>query len=378
MECSSGEVHVNKWTPGVKGAGPTAPSVLAAPRRGAEAPGRRADRRPPGEGADSTAPAAAAILAAMIRPPPLRRGDVVRVIAPGSPFDRAQLDAGLAVLRDRFGLAPRLRDDVGARRGHLAGDDARRLAEWREAVADPEARAILAARGGYGAMRLLPGIDPAPLLARPRLVVGFSDVTAIHAHLNRAGLATLHGPVVTQLGRLPADALLHLERLLLGGAGIAPDAGAPPPGTGLAAAAVVTPGRATGPLLGGSLALLAHLCGTPHLPELAGAILFLEDVGERPYRLDRYLTQLRLAGALDRLAGVAIGQLTRCDDGDGAAAAVVRAEIAALGVPAVEGLAAGHEDRNLALPLGPRATLVAPGPGEPGPPRLLFDEGATA
>jgi len=123
--------------------------------------------------------------------------------------------------------------------------------------------------------------------------------------------------------------------------------------------------------------MLAHLCGTPFLPPLEGAILALEDVGERPYRLDRCLTQLRLCGALDGLAGVALGQLTGCDDGDGAAAEAVRRSVRALGVPAVEGFAFGHEDRNLALPLGPRATLVAPAPGQEGPPRLLFDEGAT-
>ena len=302
---------------------------------------------------------------------------MVRVVAPGSPFDPAAFEAGLAVLRDRLGLRPRARDDVGARAGYLAGDDARRLEEWREAVADPEARAIFCARGGYGAMRLLPAIDPAPLLARPRLLVGFSDVTALHALLNRAGLATIHGPVVTQLGRAPEEAVAHLEALLGGRAARAGAWATPGPGAGLTGGATITPGRASGPLLGGSLTLLAHLCGTPYLPPLEGAILVLEDVGERPYRLDRYLTQLRLAGALDGLAGVAVGQLSDCDGGDGSAAATVRGLVRALGVPAVEGFPFGHEDRNLALPLGPRATLVAPRPGEEGPPRLLFDEGAT-
>jgi muramoyltetrapeptide carboxypeptidase len=288
------------------------------------------------------------------------------------------LARGLEVLTGRLGLVPRLRPDVTARAGYLAGDDARRLEEWREAVADGEARAIFCARGGYGTMRLLPAIDPAPLLERPKLLVGFSDVTALHALLNRAGLATVHGPVVTQLGRAPADAVDHLAALL---SGAAPPAGpwAPPaPGAGLSGTAVIRPGRATGPLLGGSLTLLAHLCGTPFLPPLEGAILVLEDVGEAPYKLDRYLTQLSLAGALDGLAGVAVGQLTGCDQGDGAAAEAVRALVRSLGVPAIEGVPVGHEDRNLAVPLGPRATLVAPGPGDEGGPRLLFDEGAVA
>jgi muramoyltetrapeptide carboxypeptidase len=314
----------------------------------------------------------------MVRPPPLRAGDVVRVIAPGSPFEVAAFETGLEVLHGRFGLRTRVRDDITARHGYLAGDDRRRLAEWDEAVADPEARAIFCARGGYGAMRLLPHLDPAPLLAAPKLLVGFSDVTALHALLHLAGLATVHGPVVTQLGRAPADAVDHLWALLSGRP--VPPRGwtGPAPGSGLVGGATVVPGRASGPLLGGSLAMLAHLCGTPFFPPLDGAILALEDVGERPYRLDRYLTQLRLSGVLDRVAGVAVGQLTGCDDGDGSAVETMRGLIGELGVPAVVGFPFGHEDRNLALPLGPRATLVAPGAGEVGPPRLLFDEGATA
>ncbi len=309
----------------------------------------------------------------VILPPPLRRGDPVRVVAPSSPFDPAALAKGLEVLSGRLGLLPRMRTDLTARRAYLAGDDARRVEEWREAVADPEARAIFCARGGYGAMRILSAVDPAPLLARPKALVGFSDVTALHASLNRAGLATVHGPVLTQLGRAPEDAVRHLEALLRQDA---PRAGAwdvPEPGAGLVAARTIRPGRASGPLLGGTLTLLAHLAGTPYAPSLEGAILFLEDVGEKPYRIDRCLTQLRLAGALDGLAGIAVGLLTQCDDGGVLAADVVREAALALGVPAVEGLPAGHDDANFALPLGARATLVAPAPGEEGPPRLLFD-----
>ena len=126
--------------------------------------------------------------------------------------------------------------------------------------------------------------------------------------------------------------------------------------------------------LGGTLTLLAHLAGTPFAPSLDGAILLLEDVGEKPYRIDRCLTQLRLAGALDGVAGVAVGQLTSSATTRGVLAAdVVREAVLALGVPAVEGLPVGHEDANFAVPLGARATLVAPAPGEEGPPRLLFD-----
>jgi muramoyltetrapeptide carboxypeptidase len=285
------------------------------------------------------------------------------------------------VLRDRLGLRPRFREDVAARAGYLAGPDPRRAAEWREAVEDEAASAIFCARGGYGSMRILPAIDPRPLLERPKLFMGFSDVTAIHATLNKAGLCTVHGPGVAQLAQLPAESLDHLRALLFG-EGSPPRRDAPPaPGAGLAGTETLRPGRATGPLLGGNLTLLSHLAGTPYLPSLDGAILFFEDVGEQPYRLDRALTQLRLAGLLDRVAGVAVGQLTRCDDehgGDVLGLDVVRDAVRDLGVPAVAGLPAGHEDSNYALPLGARVTLVAPGPGEGGAPRLLFDEGATA
>lgn len=301
----------------------------------------------------------------------------MRVIAPASPFDPADLERGLTVLRERLGLAPRVRADLGARVGYLAGDDGRRIAEWREAVADPEARAIFCARGGYGTMRLLPELDPAPLLARPKLLVGFSDVTTIHAVLNRAGLATVHGPVVTQLGRAPEPALAHLEALIFRTAAAAPPGGpatgAPGPGAGLAGTATVRAGRVNGPLVGGSLTLLAHLCGTPYLPPLDGAILLLEDVDEKPYRLDRYLTQLRLSGALSRVAGVVIGQVVGCDAAGLRGADVLRDLVSALGVPAIEGVPAGHLDANHAVPLGARATLVAPAEGEAGAPRLIFD-----
>ncbi len=295
------------------------------------------------------------------------------MIAPSSPFEPDAFARGLDVLSGRLGLVPRLRDDVVARRGYLAGDDARRIEEWREAVSDPDARAIFCARGGYGAMRILPAVDPAPLLARPKLLVGFSDVTALHAVLNRAGLATVHGPVVTQLGPAPEDAIAHLEALLSGTAPRPGAWGVPAPGAGVVAARTMRPGRASGPLLGGTLAILAHLQGTPFAPPLDGAILFLEDVGEAPYRIDRYLTQLRLAGALDGVAGLALGTLTRCDDAGVLAADVVREVALGLGIPAIEGVPAGHADANFALPFGARATLVAPALGEEGPPRLLFD-----
>ena len=304
---------------------------------------------------------------------------MVRIVAPSGPFDPEAFEKGLAVLRDRLGLVPRMRDDIHARTGYLAGDDTRRLAEWHEAASDPEARAIWCARGGYGAMRLLPRLEAARIFHPPKVFVGFSDITALHVLLNRNGLVTVHGPVVTQLGRMGPDALLHLEALLFGGSPPLADRRAPhpPPGRGVIAGATLRPGMASGPLLGGSLTVLSHLCGTPWAPRFAGAVLFLEDVGERPYRIDRMLTQLRLAGALDRVAGIAIGQFTQCDDPELEGVEVVRRLAWDLGVPTIEGVPSGHEDDNYALPFGSMVTVVAPRQPEEGPPRLSFEQGAT-
>ncbi len=302
----------------------------------------------------------------------------MRVIAPSGPVDPAAFDAGLTILRERFGLEPRYRPDLVARRGYLAGDDARRLEEWREATSDREARALFCARGGYGAMRLLPRLEPGRLLHPPRWLVGFSDITVLHAVLNRAGLVTLHAPLLTTLASTTPEALLHLEALLFGRVEGTSKEGVPGPGSGCSGTAVIRPGRVTGTLLGGSLTLMAHLCGTSFLPSLSGAILFLEDVGEKPYRLDRYLTQLRLAHALDGVRAVALGHFTDCDDGEERGADALRELVHALGVPAIEGLPAGHDRANFALPLGAVVNLVAPEPGDPSPPRLLFDRSLSA
>ncbi len=304
---------------------------------------------------------------------------MVRVVAPSGPIDPDALERGLTVLREEMGLRVRVRPDVTARRGYLAGDDARRLEEWRDASSDLEARAIFCARGGYGAMRLLPRLEPTRLLHPPKWVVGFSDATVLHAALNQAGLVTVHGPMVSTLGTCTRESRDHLRALLFGPGDVPPASpGGLRPGAGCVASGVIRPGRATGTLLGGSLSLLAHLSGTPWLPRMAGAVLFIEDVDEKPYRLDRYLTQLRLSGALDGVRAVCVGQLTGCDHAGQRGADTVRELVLALGVPAVDGIAAGHEDTNLALPLGALATVIAPGPGEPGPAQVLFEQGTAA
>jgi muramoyltetrapeptide carboxypeptidase len=283
-----------------------------------------------------------------VRPPALRPGAHVRVIAPSSPFDMQDFARGVDLLRARYAVSHA--EDIGARHGFLAGSDARRLAELEAALDDPTVDAIVAARGGYGATRIADSIDPARVAARPRLLVGFSDVTALHALWARAGVASIHGSMIAALGRAePASVGRWVAALE--GALPAPLEGLEPLGS--------TRTVVEGPILGGNLALLAAMVGTPLMPPLEGALLFLEDVGEAPYRVDRMLTQLRLSGALRGVAGILLGTFTRCAPGpDGTAVESVLAErLGDLGVPVLGALPCGHGDDPRELPLGARARL---------------------
>ncbi len=279
------------------------------------------------------------------RPPALRPGDRVAVVAPAGPFDREGFEAGLRILAERY--HPAFDEGVFARRRYLAGDDGRRLGELASALGDVRVHGVIAARGGYGSLRLLPRLPIAGLAPKP--VVGFSDITALHLALQATGWVTVHGPVVTQLAGQPRAAIDRLFRPLKDpGAPAAPLAGVP-----------VVGGVAEGPLVGGNLSLLTRLLGTPYLPRLEGAVLLLEDVGERPYRLDRMWTHLALAGTFDRVRGIAIGALTDCEEpeADYGCADVVAELAASTGLPCLTGLPVGHGDLNQAVPLGARVRL---------------------
>lgn len=295
-------------------------------------------------------------------PPPLHPGDRVAVIAPASGFDRAAFEAGVALLAGRY--RPQYDPGVFTRRRYLAGDDARRLAELEGALADPGIRAVFCARGGYGATRLLPRLCGRAVPGAPKPLVGFSDITALHAWLQSAGRASIHGPVLTQLGRLGGDAAGRLFRLL--------EEDAPPPP--LAGTETWVDGVAEGPLLGGNLSVLTRLIGTPCMPALDGAVLLLEDQGERPYRLDRMWTHLALAGVFARVSGIALGSFTACEerDADYTAADVLRELARGTGLPCAAGFPVGHGDLNEPVPLGVRVRLDA------GAARLTFLGGAVA
>ncbi|MCU1278772.1 MAG: LD-carboxypeptidase family protein [bacterium] len=286
----------------------------------------------------------------MLRPSRLRRGSRVAVVAPAGPVPREAFVAGAAILGARYALVHDER--IFARSGFLAGDDDARAAELLAALADPTVEAIFCARGGYGLMRILDRLDAAAFARAPKLIVGFSDVTALHAWAARAGVTSMHAPVVTQLGKLPADdaaALFELAESPL----------PPPPLAGLRA---LHGGRGEGRFVGGNLEMISRLVGTPWALALDGAVLFVEDIGERPYRIDRQLTQLRLAGALERLAGVVIGDFVGCVEKDGSAPdaeAVLAERLGGRGIPVVAGAPIGHGGRNRAVPHGARVRVDA-------------------
>lgn len=279
--------------------------------------------------------------------PALRPGDRVVAIAPASSFDRASFEAGLDVIGRRY----QVHYDPGVltRHRYLAGSDERRLGELTSALADQDTRAVFCARGGYGMMRLLPALEGVAVAPKP--VIGFSDITALHQLLQRRRLVSIHGPVLTQLSRLDADAHARLFQLLEAKA----------PAADLSGAETYVAGVAEGPLLGGNLSLLTRLLGTPFLAPLEGAILLLEDVRERPYRLDRMWTHLELAGVFRQVRGIVLGEFIESEDQDASysSADVLRELAAAAGLPCAAGFPIGHGVHNQPVPLGVRVRLDA-------------------
>jgi muramoyltetrapeptide carboxypeptidase len=282
-------------------------------------------------------------------PPALRPHDRVAVIAPASGFERGAFEAGLAVIAARYG--PEYGDGMFERERYLAGSDARRLAELRAALADPGIRAVFCVRGGYGATRLLAELAAHAPQGAPKPLVGFSDITALHLWLQAHGRISIHGPVLTQLHRLALSTHARLFELLESARPAAP----------LAGTATYVGGTAEGPLLGGNLSVLTRLLGTPFMPPLDGAILLLEDQGERPYRLDRMWTHLRLAGVFERARGIALGSFTSCEEPEaGYTSAEVLRELAqSEGLPCAAGFPVGHGEVNEPVPLGVRVRLDA-------------------
>ncbi len=255
------------------------------------------------------------------------------------------------------------------REGYLAGADAARAADLNAMFADDGVDAIWCVRGGYGASRILPALDYALMQQKPKALIGYSDITALHMAIHRhAGLVTFHGPVAFRA--FTPYSLGELKRVLWTGE-TPVRLGGPPPFDRTEGrvdwenrVATLVPGKARGRLLGGNLCLMSHLCGTPYFPDLRGAILFLEDVEEAYYRIDRMLTQLWLSGALAGVAGMAFGKFTGCEPSafflqNRPLEDILAERCRALGVPAVSGIMVGHIEDQTTLPVGCLAELDA-------------------
>jgi muramoyltetrapeptide carboxypeptidase len=306
----------------------------------------------------------------MLKPRALRPGDRVALVAPASPFSRDAFDAGLAELR-RIGFDPVYDDSVFARQRYVAGDPETRAAAFRKAWSDPSIAALIAVRGGYGSVQLLPLLDVAEIQRTAKAFIGYSDTTSLLAWLTGAcGIVSFHGPMID-------------GRFEKGDAGYDPDTftrilmRAEPPGAIThPSLTVLRDGDAAGVLLGGTLTQLLASLGTPYaFDPPRGHILFIDEVGERPYRIDRMITQLALAGVLARASGLVFGELPRCDEpgADGPAIREVVADlVSTFRGPVLFGLPSGHTSgATLTLPFGVRARVIT----RPAP-ALIIEEAA--
>lgn len=285
----------------------------------------------------------------MRKPAPLRSGDLIGVVAPAAAVEPAAVEAGVRLL-ERAGYRVRVGDAVGRQAGYLAGSDAERQADLEAMFADRGVRAVFCARGGYGSGRLLPRLDLEQARRQAKIVVGYSDITFLLSELvQRANLVVFHGPMVADFAVHPAAAETLL-RLLAGDRTL----------WNLRAREIVQPGTSEGVIVGGCLSIIVAGLGTPHALDTKGKLLFLEDVNEKPFRVDRMLTQLRQAGKLDGVAGVMFGDMTGCGHAGDAVTVrdVIRDAFAGARYPVVFGLPTGHGGGTATLPLGVRARLA--------------------
>lgn len=288
--------------------------------------------------------------------PALRPGDSIQVVAPAGPVHGEAIQRGMAVLSG-WGVNPVAARHLLERQGYLAGSDAERAADLSAAFAIAGAGAVAYARGGYGTTRLLPLLDLPGLAARRRLLVGYSDATAMGLALSLdRPQPHLYGPGVADLGAdIPDYDAASLQAGLLGLHPVGVQT--------ISELQTIRPGRVRGVVMGGCLSLVAALAGTPFMASFRGRILFLEDVNEEPYRLDRMLTQLSLAGVVKGLRALILGRFTRCVPRPGvdspSAQEVLKAWARHLDVPAVWGLPAGHGPGRVTIPLGVEADLDA-------------------
>jgi len=283
----------------------------------------------------------------IIKPPRLKHGDTIGVVAPASPFDMDEFERGIKPI-ESMGFRTAVPEELFERSGFLAGSDSHRAHLVQRFFADPKLRGIICARGGYGSVRILSLLDFERLRQAPKVFIGFSDISVLLNTLYaRCGLVTVHGPMITALGKSGDVGWESLQDAI---SGDHPVVLAAPKGIAL------TPGRAVGVVAGGNLTALCHLVGTPFTPDFGKNILFLEDVGEAPYRIDRMLIQMKITGCFHGVTGVVLGSFVDCGDPE-EIHRIVSEIFQDSGVPILAGLPAGHGEENRSLPIGLEATL---------------------
>lgn len=284
----------------------------------------------------------------IILPPRLRKGDKIGIAAPASPFESETFNQGIEMLK-QLGFEPVVPQGVFEQENYLAGSDSHRAGQLGALFSDETIRAIICARGGYGSLRILSELDFDLIRANPKVLIGFSDISTLLSTLfQKCSLVSFHGPMVTTLAGAAEATLQALVSAVSGDKPVTIGAKAP---------VVLQSGKGTGPVAGGNLTTLCHLLGTPFEPVWKGQILFLEDLNEAPYRIDRMLTQLKLAGCLEGLTGVVLGSFQGCGDQD-AVYRLVMDLFDSEGLPVVGGFDIGHGlANNLTLPVGLVATL---------------------
>jgi muramoyltetrapeptide carboxypeptidase len=282
-----------------------------------------------------------------IKPPRLKHGQEIGIIAPAGPVTQSEIQPGIDLL-ESFGYKVIPSPHLYHREGYVAGDDDTRLGDLHSMFHNKNIKAILCARGGYGTLRLLDKINFDLIRLNPKMILGYSDITTIlWAIYKKTGLVTFHGPVVKDLAKkgsrdwesffdlVSSDKLLKLN---------------------LTEGLALIPGQARGTLLGGNLSLICHLIGTHFMPSLKGAILFIEEKEEPLYRIDRMLTHLRLSGLLENLAGLIAGSFEGCGN-TSSINQLLLDTLSHVDIPVVSGLPVGHGLENFPLPLGVMAAL---------------------
>jgi muramoyltetrapeptide carboxypeptidase len=285
----------------------------------------------------------------LLIPPRLKQGDTIGIVAPASHFDLEMFNRGIAVL-ESMGFNASVPERLFNKKGYFAGSDLERAEMVNRYFADTKVKAIMCARGGYGSIRILSLLDYKTIQKNPKIFIGFSDVSALLSTLySRCRIVTFHGPTVTTLGNSDNRTKDSLLSMITSGEN---------PEIAMEGGITIQPGSASGPVLGGNLNTLCHLLGTRFQPDFKDCILFLEDRGEVAYRIDRMLSQMKLAGCFNSLAGLILGNFEDCGDID----EIIRIVCDIFKddkIPMLAGLEVGHGKRNLAIPTGLNATVNA-------------------